>query len=156
MKTFIEFLIKEEDKLRSLRKEFFKKKHKHTTQDIFKARLQDMTDEEKEQHVRELVPFETIHKAVNSSHSPNAPIDLTRELPDSVKALSRALVYRFEEGIRQTKEGITNKHFPTYEQGKKKISATSYGLREIVGEHYRSLMVDNKTRHIFKEMIAKK
>ena len=99
------------------------------------------SDDEIDDHINSNFKYELRDKVKNSAHDPHAPIDMTRPIPESVRALGRAVVYHFEDGIRK--------------KDKKQIVAASRLMKSHIGDHYHELMVDNKTRHIVKSMFAK-
>lgn len=135
------------------RRAYLERKYSHSKEEKFKAQMPPMSDYDKEEHIQNHFKFDTIDKVVRSSHDPKAPIDLTRPLPDSVKALARAFVYHFEDGIRQQSEGLKYNHPPTFEKGRRQILAATHGMNKYIGEHHRNLMVDNNTRPVLKKLI---
>lgn len=149
MLKFLDFI---NESVSASRKEWLSK---NTREGKFKAKMPTMSDEEKEDHIRDHFNFDTIEKVVRSSHDPRAPIDMTRPIPESVKAFARGLVYHFESGVRQSQEGLSYNHYPTFEEGRKKIFAASHGMSKYIGDPYKKLMVDNNTRPILKKLIAK-
>lgn len=137
------------------RQRYIERMNDSTREGKFKSQLPKFSNEELDDHIANNFSFDLRDKVKRSSHDPSAPIDMTRPLPDSVKALARAAVYHFEDGVRKTGEGLKYDHFPTYSEGKKQIFAASKLMKSHVGEHFGQLMTDNQTRPILKKLISK-
>ena len=141
------------EKFEAMRKELL---YGHTPEGKAKKAMPKMSVEEKDElahkHFGDL-----IEKVNRSSHDPSAPINTTN-LPESVKALMRAAHYHFREGIKIANEGIkydkpdSEGRNSTFERGKRMISVAAHAIEKYVGPQYKSLMVDNKTQHIFKQL----
>ena len=135
----------------------------NTIEGRFDEQTPKFTPDEMSEHIVKHIPWNIRDKAASSNHDPKAPIG---KMPESVKAYGRALMYHFEEGIRKKGKAIAaakkagrkneNNHLPDYIEGNKHIYSAANAMKNHIGEHYRNLLVDNKTRGILKELFTRK
>jgi hypothetical protein len=143
------------------RERFLERKPK-SREDEFKSRLPEMSVEEKHEGVHSTFKPDTLLKVRHSSHDPKAPIDMTRPLPDSVRALGRAIIHHFGQGVMKKTEGLNTQYYPDKEEGYKRfeeghnmIRVAKHAMRTYIGQHYAELLPHNESREILKKLFSK-
>lgn len=128
----------------------------------FKTKLPEMSDEEKHEGVHSTFKPDTLLKVKQSSYDPNAPIDMTKPLPDSVKALGRAIIHHFGEGVRKKTESLNTQYYPNREEGFKRfqeghnmIRVAKHAMKTYIGPHYSDLLPHNESREVLKKLFSK-